>query len=78
MDFSSPKAKCSVCKKKISIIEMITSKCKCDEYFCKNHKYPDTKSSSMGHICNYDYYKEHTHNLMKQCILVVADKVDKI
>ena len=46
--------------------------------FVKITNIPDTKSSAMGHICNYDYYKEHAHNLMKQCILVVADKVDKI
>ena len=40
---------CSVCNKHITILEMITSKCKCNKNFCNKHKF------YLDHNCSYNY-----------------------
>lgn len=49
--------RCFKCKKKIKSILPIS--CKCDNYYCKNHKYTDE------HDCTFDYKNEHKTKLVK-------------
>lgn len=37
------------CKKKISIVDRLSSTCKCGKVFCLNHRLPET------HSCQYDH-----------------------
>lgn len=48
-----------MCNKKISIVEEITSKCKCDNVFCKKHLFYSI------HNCTYDYKKNNNDNIVK-------------
>ena len=43
--------KCQICKKKLKLVELTTSKCKCDFLFCKLHK--------NDHNCSFNYKTEH-------------------
>lgn len=37
------------CKKKLSIVQMSTNRCKCNKVFCDMHKPPE------HHFCEFDY-----------------------
>jgi len=79
MDSSkSTKIKCSICYKKISLLDKLTSKCRCENYYCKNHKFADNKISDHGHECSYNYKMNFIKELIKQHMKVVCVKVDKI
>jgi hypothetical protein len=74
MDSSiSTKIKCSICHKKINLIEQLTSKCRCDNYYCKNHKF-----AGVGHDCSYDYKINFVSEFIKQNMKIISVKVDKI
>jgi predicted nucleic acid binding AN1-type Zn finger protein len=45
--------RCHFCNKKITFIEEITSKCKCNHKFCKEH------TLSFLHECSYNYADEY-------------------
>jgi predicted nucleic acid binding AN1-type Zn finger protein len=62
------KLRCLICNKKISIIDEITSKCKCNNYYCIIHKYPE------NHNCIYDYVKENQELLEKKIIKLYSKK----
>lgn len=55
------KHKCNMkdCKKKLSLVETITNKCKCGNIYCISHKTPEC------HNCNYDYKSEAAAEIMK-------------
>lgn len=78
MEKNSEKTKCYVCNKKISLIEMIVAKCKCDNYFCTKHKFASNVTSLSSHTCNYDYIQENKVTLQINNNQVIASKVDKI
>ena len=40
------------CKKKIRIVDSLSSECKCGNIFCLTHRLPER------HDCTYDYNKE--------------------
>jgi len=40
---------CHVCNKRLNILQELTSKCKCNNYFCNKHKF------YVNHNCQYDY-----------------------
>uniref|UniRef100_A0A6C0J2H8 AN1-type domain-containing protein n=1 Tax=viral metagenome TaxID=1070528 RepID=A0A6C0J2H8_9ZZZZ len=40
---------CHVCNKRLNILQEMTSKCKCNNYFCNKHKF------YVNHNCQYDY-----------------------
>jgi predicted nucleic acid binding AN1-type Zn finger protein len=49
------KKKCYSCNKKLDIVECLTNKCKCDNYFCSKHLF------YVDHECTFNYvidYKE--------------------
>lgn len=49
-----PKQKCAFnsCNKKIKIIDILVSTCKCKLIFCSNHRLPET------HDCSYNFQNE--------------------
>ena len=65
------KKNCHSCNKKLSIIEELTSKCKCDNFFCKDHKF------SFLHECSYNYIEEYK-NKSNSNIIKFENKVIKI
>lgn len=40
------------CKKKIGIVDILSSECKCGNIYCLTHRLPER------HDCTYDYNKE--------------------
>jgi predicted nucleic acid binding AN1-type Zn finger protein len=62
------KKTCYICNKKISIIEEIIAKCKCNNYFCKLHSMPEL------HNCNIDYINNNKKNLEKKLIKITSNK----
>ena len=44
--------RCCVCKKKISVVDVLSSTCKCGKTFCLNHRLPEK------HTCTYDFFSE--------------------
>jgi hypothetical protein len=46
------KVKCLICKKKLNILETLTNKCKCDNYYCTNHLF------FTNHNCKFDYIED--------------------
>ena len=42
----------SECKKKIGIVDMLSSGCKCGKFYCLTHRLPER------HNCHYDYSTE--------------------
>jgi hypothetical protein len=65
------KTKCTLCKKKLGLVDM-TITCKCGAYYCSLHRVPES------HNCNYNYYDESRASLLKVSGggPVVADKLD--
>ena len=64
--------RCSVCKKKLNLIELECYKCRCENNFCKIH------SSILNHTCTYDYIKENKKILNKKLKPIEPQKVIKI
>ena len=50
--------RCSLCRKKLKTILPIA--CKCEKYFCYNHKIPH------DHKCTYDHVSEYKNKLGKE------------
>ena len=46
------KLKCFYCNKNLSLIEELTAKCKCNNYYCIRHKYPENHKCSIDYIDN--------------------------
>ncbi len=44
--------KCAFCNKKISIVDSLSSTCKCGKVYCLKHRLPE------NHECNYNYLNE--------------------
>ncbi len=61
--------KCCVCGSKISIVDSIMCKCRCNNLYCKAHR--------LDHQCTFDYQLDYktSNKLVK---LVDTKLVDKI
>ena len=44
--------RCNLCNKKISIVDVLSSTCKCDKTYCLNHRLPEK------HNCKHDFLSE--------------------
>lgn len=62
----SKRKKCKICKKKLSLIAF---PCRCDNYFCYEHKNIDL------HKCPFDYRKSHKDLLTKQLVKCTFKKI---
>ena len=61
--------KCSICKKKLSLVEKEIGKCKCKNYYCAKHR------SSAAHECSYDYQTEKKETLKEKMPEVTFQKI---
>lgn len=64
------KRRCFTCNKKLK--SLIPIKCKCNNYYCFNHKL------SYDHNCNYNYLDNNKENLKKYNYKVISDKFNRI
>lgn len=44
--------RCKHCNKKISLVDVLSSTCKCGNIYCLNHRLPE------NHACTYNYLNE--------------------
>jgi len=58
------------CNKKISIIQMITNKCRCKNHYCYLHK--------IEHDCMFNYLIDNKERLLFEMQKIDGDKVPKI
>ena len=65
------KNKCNYegCKKKIKLTDF---PCKCEKYYCKNHKFPNI------HNCNYDYKEIFKNKAKIEALKCCSIKIEKI
>mgnify|MGYP003705990237 CR=1 FL=1 len=61
--------RCMVCNKKLHLFKI---KCKCEKYFCSEHRYSDK------HDCTYNYKEENKELLTKLNPLIIAKKIENI
>lgn len=62
-------SRCFSCRKKIGLTGF---QCRCDYFFCSEHRYSDK------HDCDFDYVSAGQELLQKANPVVVASKIDKI
>ena len=60
-------SKCMVCNKNITLIGF---QCKCENFFCSKHRYPDT------HICTFDYKNYGKKLIEKDNPIIISSKVN--
>ena len=63
------KLKCFLCKKKLTLTAI---KCKCEEYFCNKHRYPEE------HQCTFNYKKESKEKLIENNPKIQFKKIEDI
>ena len=61
--------KCNKCNKKLKLTAF---KCKCEHYYCNEHRYSDT------HDCTFDYKKIGKEILKKNNPIILHKKLDKV
>jgi hypothetical protein len=66
----SKKVKCDFegCKKSISLIEQLCSKCLCEKMFCPSHRF------FKDHDCDFDYKARERERLMNQLVVNPSKK----
>lgn len=80
MDSTAIKNRCSICKKKLNLVEQNAGHCKCNEVFCAKHRCVRTNSSSPGHChpCTFDYLQEQKQLLNKQNPVIKYEKIPMV
>lgn len=58
--------RCTICKKKT------INQCKCKEFVCLNHRFPDQ------HNCSFNFKKEYKDKLIKELPKIIPLKITKI
>lgn len=61
--------RCAKCNKKLKLTDI---KCRCNNYFCSNHRYSDL------HDCPFDYKNSNKKLLEKQNPTIIAERINKI
>lgn len=61
--------RCLICNKKIGLVGF---QCKCNNYYCIQHRYADR------HDCKFDYKEFNKKLLEKSILLIIPSKVDPI
>ena len=74
--------RCKLCNIKINASQEVFCKCKCENTFCKNHRFAyigNNSSQKNGHICSYDYKQNDALNTaLLKIEPIIADKLLKI
>lgn len=60
--------KCEECHRKISLVNIITCKCRCGNVYCTQHR--------LEHGCSYDYQSDY--KLKNNLVKLEEKKLDKI
>ena len=63
------KKRCLICKKKLSLAQSITCKCRCDNFYCSSH------IQAEKHSCDFDYKEFGKVYLKSSLPLVEPDKL---
>ena len=63
---------CFFCQKKLSFMEETIGDCKCKQFFCKKHRFPEE------HQCTFDYKHEQREKLKETMCVVSVRKVQHI
>ena len=63
---------CNICNKKLNTLASLTSKCKCELYFCDKHLF------FTNHNCSFDYKNEFKKFYTSNYIINISNKVIKI
>jgi hypothetical protein len=69
IEFKPPKKHCFSCNVKLSVVQQ-GIKCKCDNSFCGNCRYPEK------HNCTYDHKLEGKERLRDELVEVKGDKLE--
>lgn len=64
--------KCEICNKKLSLVQEMVGKCKCDKVFCNDHRFP------KDHKCTFDHMKAAREELAKRNPVVKSDRLVRI
>lgn len=62
---------CNICNKKLKILDIAISKCKCDNYFCTKHLF------YTEHNCSFNYHSDFKNKLTSN-IVNLENKIIKI
>lgn len=71
------KKQCCICSKKISSIDILYLKCRCEQYFCSTHIQPGIINDN-GHDCLFDYKLKHQQKLQLDNPKIFAIKIESI
>jgi hypothetical protein len=71
MDICVPKNRCFNCRVKLSVVQQ-GIKCKCDQAFCGNCRYPEK------HNCSFDFQQEGKNRLKEELVEVRGEKLNRI
>jgi predicted nucleic acid binding AN1-type Zn finger protein len=63
---------CTMCQIKLSLLQMTTGKCRCENVYCMKHRMPE------NHECTYDFKLNGKEELKKQNPSVLRPKLEKI
>lgn len=64
------KGKCTYCKKKLSLTESLTNKCRCNKKFCSKCIY--------NHNCDFDYKRLNKDIMEKKYNKIEFQKLEKV
>lgn len=60
--------RCTVCRSKVKIIDVIISTCRCGNVYCMRHR--------IDHECTFDYKKDYEIN--NKLVKVDGEKIERI
>jgi len=61
---------CLICKKKLKLYQILTSKCKCGKLYCNNHLH--------DHACTHDFKGTHQSHLQNNLQVIEFKKINVI
>lgn len=72
--------KCSICKRKLTLVEQTAGLCKCKQLFCAKHRCVREHFSPEDrcHPCSFDYLSEQQQLLAQQNPTIKADKIERM
>lgn len=72
------KIKCTLCGKKVSLVEQEYCKCQCSNFYCSAHRTAGVSNTDRSHECKFDYKQKWTSQYNSTNRAIVVDKIIKI